>query len=246
MMIDAHNHLQDKRLDSFPNKVFTTSMVNGTCEDDWKHVAELAEKFPDQVIPNFGLHPWFVNERTENWEATLNKFLDRLPNAGVGEVGIDKWIRDHDIAVQQPIFETQICIAAEREIPLTIHCLRAFGRLKEILDRNPLPQAGFLLHSYSGPADLVEDFLKLGAYFSISGYFMHERKAAAREIFRRIPIERLLIETDAPDMPMPGSEIPNDPADIAPIYEFAAELRGMELADFETQIAENFGGFRRE
>jgi len=242
-MIDAHNHLQDVRLKSLTDTVFTTSMVNGTCERDWEHVAELAEKFPQKVIPNFGLHPWFVDDRSKNWELRLNEFLDRFPNAGIGEVGIDKWVRDHDITIQQPIFETQIGIAAEREIPLTIHCLRAFGRLKEILESNPLPKSGFLLHSYSGPAELIDDFVRLGGYFSISGYFKHERKAAAREIFRTVPIERLLVETDAPDMPMPGDEIPNDPKNIAPIYEFAAELRGMELEEFEEQIEKNFGQF---
>ncbi len=252
-MIDAHNHLQDERLDPYREDLeISPCMVNGTSEADWERVVELAEKFPDTVIPNFGLHPWFVKDRSEQWESRLSEYLDRFPKAGLGEAGIDKWVRDHDIEVQEPVFERQIQIAAERDIPLTVHCLQAFGRLKDILARNPLPSTcGFLLHSYSGPLELVDDFLELGAYFSISGYFMHERKAAAREIFREIPIDRLLVETDAPDMGLPEADNPNplsdsainSPANLSAVYAFAAELREMGAGEFEKQIDDNFARF---
>ena len=93
---------------------------------------------------------------------------------------------------------------------------------------------------------MAASLAKLGGYFSISGYFAHERKAAQRGIFKTIPIDRLLVETDAPDM-LPPSELithdlgeANDPRNLPRIYDFAAKLFGMPLIEFAGRIETNF------
>ena len=129
--------------------------------------------------------------------------MESHPNAGVGEIGLDRWIEGHDPKVQSEVFLPQLALAAELNRPATIHCLRAWGALDELLRTHPLPKRGFLLHAYGGPQEMVAGFAKLGGYFSFNAYFLHERKARQREVFRHIPADRLLVETDAPDMRPP-------------------------------------------
>jgi TatD DNase family protein len=118
----------------------------------------------------------------------------------------------------------------------------------EMVQEHRLP-CGFLLHSYGGPGEMAKRFVELGGYFSISGYFAHERKERQREVFRAIPLERILVETDAPDM-MPPEKLRefdlgevNHPGNIVKVYSFAAELLGVELTEFAEQVEENFKRF---
>jgi len=208
-LYDAHNHLQAESLNPHRAAIVVEAeragvarmVVNGSTEEDWPAVLDLARRHPI-VLPSFGLHPWYLRERTSNWRENLMKFLGTVPSA-VGEVGLDRWIENYDLPDQEEVFVWQLRLAAERNLPVTIHCLRAWGRLYELLREHPLPKHGFLLHSYGGPLEMVEGFAKLGAYFSICGQFAHDWKKRQRETFRSIPRERLLIETDAPFMPPP-------------------------------------------
>jgi TatD DNase family protein len=253
-LIDAHNHLQDARLAPHLDQIavdcraagITGMVVNATAEDDWERVAETARRF-DFVIPSYGVHPWHVSQCTSQWRDKLERRLDRQPVA-VGEIGLDRWIPEPDLPRQEEIFVTQMQIAAERNLPVTIHCLKAWGRLLELLQNTAIPQAGFLLHSYSGSAEMIPRFADLGGYFSISGHFAHERKGRQREVFQAAPADRLLVETDAPDMlpppglldhPLPAVDL-NHPANLTAVYRFAAELRGESFNSFANAIAINF------
>lgn len=218
-MRDAHNHLQDARFDGIRSRVIaemleasiTHCVVNGTSPSDWPHVAHLAQKYPDFIIPSFGLHPW--QKPTEHWLDDLLHYLDTTPHACLGECGLDRWIKDYDLDQQKEIFTTQLEIATERNLPLSIHCLKAWGTLIDILASHTLPERGFLLHSYGGSVELVPRLAELGAYFSFSGYFLHSRKSKVIEAFQAVPAERLLLETDAPDM------LPPDHASSHPLAE---------------------------
>lgn len=255
-MHDAHNHIHSPRLAPWrtaflaelPALGLRRAVVNGTCEADWPAVKALAAEVP-WVLPSYGLHPWFVNERTPAWREYLLAFLDT--NSAIGEFGLDRWIVGHDIAAQSECFTWQLAIAAERNLPATIHCIRAWGALWEILKNHPVPTRGFLLHAYAGPAEMVPGFIALGAYFSFSPYFLYERKATQRAIFAEIPADRLLVETDAPDMtpppeqnphPISGSDLKplNHPANIVTAYEALAALRGISIESLGTLTAENF------
>ena len=243
-MTDAHNHLQDSRFDAIRDQVvaemlesgITRCVVNGTCPDDWPKVAELAAQYPDLIIPSFGLHPW--NKPISNWLEELTHFLDTTPNSCVGECGLDRWIEGYDMELQTEIFTAQLEIAAKRNLPLSIHCLKAWGTLIEILESHPLPARGFLLHSYGGSAELVPRLTKLGAYFSFSGYFLHPRKAKVIDAFRAVPTDRLLMETDAPDMLPPEnvithplSEEINHPSNLKSILKHTSDELDNSLID---------------
>ena len=253
---DAHNHLQDERFANRATLVATAAsvgvtrmVVNGSCEADWLLVRELAGQFP-QVLPSFGYHPWYLRERTADWQRTLISLLDATPAAVVGEIGLDRWKPDLPYDGQEEAFIWQLRLAAERNIATSIHCLQAWGRMHDLLREHPRPARGFLLHSYGGPREMVAPLAQLGAYFSFPGYFMHERKARQREAFAAVPLDRLLIETDAPDQLLPESEnrFPlhapdgrpiNHPANLGAVYDFMARERRMSLVEFAAQMEAN-------
>lgn len=112
---------------------------------------------------------------------------------------------------QEQVFREQLSLAAGRDTAASIHCLQAWGRMHELLRAGPRPARGFLLHSYGGPAELVTPLARLGARFGFPGYFLHPRKARQREAFRVVPAHRLLVETDAPDQPLPTASNPPRP-----------------------------------
>lgn len=276
-LFDAHNHLQDGRLEAQRPRLLTEAraagvvcmVVNGSTEADWPAVAALAREQPDLVRPAFGLHPWHLRGRGDGWEARLAAQLDATPQAGVGEIGLDRWIikcppaaraavaaglealEAPPLAEQKEVFCTQMRLAAERNRPASIHCLQAWGRLFERLRAGPRPARGFLLHSFGGPAELVAPLAKLGAYFGFPGYFLHARKARQREAFKAVPAARLLVETDAPDQLLPEAlnhhllraadgRALNHPANLAAVYAGLAAERGMPVAELAAQVEDNF------
>jgi TatD DNase family protein len=257
---DAHNHLQDAALRPYRNEIetacarlpVTRMVVNGTTEADWPEVAVLAGRLPF-VLPSFGLHPWHLRARSDHWKQRLRETLDRHPGAAVGEFGLDRWMQGYDFEDQTAVFRTHLEIAAEFGRPATIHCLRAWDDLLELLERSTLPPPGFLVHAYGGPAELVPHLVRLGAYFSFSGHFLNPNQERKRAAFRLIPAERLLVETDAPAMPLPAGRaefnLPaqdanggaiNHPANIRAVYLGLAELRRLSIDELRAQVAANF------
>ncbi len=207
MLIDAHNHLGDPRFEGQRERIITEMkeagiihcVVNGTHPDDWTTVADLAERHPDFITPSFGLHPWRIKDRPTDWLPLLESYLKRFPNAGLGECGLDRWIPEPHLPEQLEAFQKQLALATELHRPTTIHCLKAWGPLLSTLQACQ-KRPPFLIHSFGGSLETARELEKLGAHFSFSGYFLHEKKVAQLEIFRQLPPHRLLLETDAPDM----------------------------------------------
>jgi TatD DNase family protein len=272
-LYDAHNHFQDDwlaphraSLDSeLRSAGLRRAVVNGTAEQDWPDVQAVARQF-DWVVPSFGLHPWDVGNRTPGWQASLEAALAANAGAKVGEIGLDRWILDRakpddprlaglrraPLGEQTEVFAWQLALAARRNLAASIHCLDAFGPMLDVLKATPRPAAGFLLHAYSGPAEMVKPFADLGAYFSFNGSFLDARHAAKQEVFKKIPVDRLLVETDAPAMRLPPARekfrplstpsgaVANHPGNIAAAYAGLAELRGMSLDGLADQVEANF------
>ena len=255
MFFDAHNHLQALRFGGQQAELLAECpevarmVVNGCCEEDWPAVAALAVAHR-QVLPSFGYHPWCIHERSDHWEAELNRMLDAHP-AAVGEIGLDRWKEGLDYEGQEEVFVTQLRIAAERNLPASIHCLKAWGRLLELLQEAPIPERGFLLHSYGGPTEMVQAFAQQGAYFSFPGYFLRAAKGRHREAFKSVPADRLLIETDAPDQRLPDAlnaypltdsagEPMNHPANLPVVYQGVAKILETPLVALAEQVEDNF------
>ncbi len=255
---DAHNHFQDERLAAHCDDVAQSllamglrrAVVTGSGVQDWGGVAALTETYA-WVLPSFGVHPWYVGDQPEDWFEKLAAWLQKYPQAGVGEIGLDRWLPTADVPLQVQMFRKQWLLAHQLRRVATVHCLQAFGLLEETLLELPRLDSGFLLHSYCGPLEMVPAFTRLGAYFSVSPYFLHERKAHQWQTFKHVPLDRLLLETDAPDMWPPMELNPhalydaegkpmNHPANIVLMYEHVAMLRQMPVEELAGQVAENF------
>jgi len=241
------------------------AVVNATNEEEWPVVAALAREHA-WVLPSLGIHPWDCGNRSATWLDGLRALLRADPAAGVGEIGLDRWIIDGikpgdpriaglrvaPLAEQGEVFAAQLALAAEFDRAASIHCVQAFGALLELLQKTPRPARGFLLHGYGGPAEMVGTFADLGAYFSFNVELLGPRQAARLANFTTIPADRLLVETDAPTkppapdcnrFPLPpaadGSEV-NHPANIIVAYQALADLRGVPLEGLATLVEANF------
>ncbi len=264
LMQDAHLHLQDTRFQDVHAIIaemqisgVTRCVVNGTSPADWEQVRILADHYPDFILPSYGLHPWKV-PIDQDWKSLLREYLKNAEIPCIGECGLDRWVKDFNIPAQQDAFLFQLDLACEMNAPITIHILKAWGWFMEILrvrKSNHLttgkffPERGFLLHSFNGSADLVAELVAAGAYFSFSGYFFNQFKKNQLDVFLNIPIERLLIETDAPDMLPPNHiithplEILNHPANLRSIFEHFSKHLDCDQPTLESQLTKNFTQF---
>lgn len=246
-LFDAHCHLQDDRLRPHLDAVMpragsagvAASMCCGSDEGDWPLLPGLAERFKG-VYLSFGLHPWSVANRTPHWLATLEQALKATPSA-VGEIGLDHALDPSTFAEQESVFLDQIHLANTLGRPVSIHCRRAWGRLMELLDDKGWPACGFMIHSYSGSAELVAPLIRRGAFLSFSGAVTHDNHRRSREALVAVPLDRLLIETDSPDLlpSLPAGVSPvltpegkpvNEPRNLVRVLEVASRLLGVETS----------------
>ena len=201
MLYDAHNHMADSALLAHWSEIEPTlsdidlkyAVVNSTSPADWPAVLDLANSEP-RMIPAIGLHPWKVNEAPADWQAQFLIALDHGAQV-IGEIGLDKWIEGHDLERQQEAFRWQLAQATARNLPVSIHCLKATGPLMDTLRSEPLPKRGIHLHAYNGPVELIPELVKLGAYFSFNAGQLKAGKTHAPERIRAVPDDRLLIQT---------------------------------------------------
>ncbi|MGD9874530.1 MAG: TatD family hydrolase [Kiritimatiellia bacterium] len=255
-LFDAHCHLQDDRLapklDDAIQRAQEAGVKHmvccGTCEGDWPRIKELAQKY-NSVFPAFGLHPWFIKERTKDWQENLERFLAETSSA-VGEIGLDHAIEDRDDPDQESVFIAQMELAARLNRPATIHCRRAWDRFPVLLKEMRNRPTRFMVHSYSGGTELMHPLAELGAYFSFSGSITLTNNRKGLKSVAACPADRLLLETDAPDIPplLPDgtrAEM-SEPANLPLALRAAAAARGVSEVDLAAQVWENscrFYGF---
>ncbi len=204
--LDAHIHLQ-----TFPNgfqngdssgrklisNFFTEGrrvICNGTSALDWSAVAELKDLFPENIISYFGVHPWYADTLPQGWIKLLRKYL--LHNgSGIGEIGLDKKNGSRsNYFDQKNIFITQLSLAEELGLPVSIHCVRAWGDLMTILDKPwNIP---VMIHSFSGSMEIMEKITDIGIYLSFSPFINSRNGIKIQEVFRNTPSGNILIESD--------------------------------------------------
>ena len=220
---DAHCHLQDTRLRGAISDILGACrgnhiqrwIVNSTRESDWESVSSLCNS-QSGLHPAYGLHPWWIRERTPEWEIRLEKRLHAEPLASIGETGLDLWMQEADLEDQTAVLAAHLRLAYELDRPVSLHCLRAWPQLLKIITHSPPLPAGFLLHSFAGPRADIPRWVALGAYFSFSPAFVAPKRTAIRSMYaNEIPLDRLLVETDCPDMaPSPEfckAQVPSGP-----------------------------------
>jgi len=246
-MFDSHCHLQDKRIYTDLNNVLKrarSSGVNfmlccGTQEADWADVAAIGSRH-NPVVCAFGVHPWYADSVSGSWDVTLEEYLSGNPTAAVGEVGLDYAIDNLNGEHQKKIFIRQLDIAQTMKRPVSIHCRKSWGDLISILrKRGGLPYGG-AVHSYSGPPDLVKELENLGCHISFSGSILNENAKRSHQSLKTVPLKKLLVETDSPDMlPCQCGTPFNEPSNLPVILKKMAEILGESVDKIAMLTEEN-------
>ena len=232
-LFDAHCHLQDERLAADLPAVMRRAAAAGVrgllccgcCEANWPEVLRIADAYP-AVMPALGLHPWYLDGRSGRWPDRLEASLAPRPGA-VGEAGLDHAVEPRRDEEQEAVLVAQLRIARRLRRPVSLHCRKAWGRLLAILRAEAGPGLAGMIHAYSGPAELVRPLEDLGWYCSFGGSVTRRANRRGRLALAAVSPERLLIETDSPDLPPEGAPGPvNEPANLALVAAGVAAILG--------------------
>jgi TatD DNase family protein len=185
----------------------------------------------------YGLHPWFDEQPLDHDRLVA---LLRTPEAiALGEVGLDFSISGCDRDGQLSLLADQLEIAQRLELPIILHCRKAFNDLFRLLVRFDPPLRG-VLHGFSRGPELAQRLIRAGLYLSFGGLVTRPGATRAREAVATVPADRLLFETDAPEVGI--AEVPPaqvEPRHVRQIVEIVARLRGASFDDLVTQTTKN-------
>jgi TatD DNase family protein len=243
---DAHCHLQDNRIVTNSRQIIDRAkecgiigiLCCGTAESDWKRVLELAERY-QLIIPALGIHPWFVTERSNDWLRILTSYVKNNKAAVIGEIGLDHAVKTRNDEEQLTVFRQQLYLAHECKLPASVHCRKAWGMLLRLLREDPKLGEHIILHSYSGSPELVDELIDYDVYFSFSGSITYERNKRGRTAAIKVPSERLLVETDSPDILPENTNGNNTPENLPLIVQTIAQLKGVLVADIAHSTTKN-------
>lgn len=235
--LDSHIHLQDYKTQEVKNVVNNAAknnvmrFINASAHPkDWETVRELAKQYP-QIIPAFGVHPWYVGVIGAGWISKLEQYLLSIPQALVGECGIDR-LKNSDIALQMNILLPQIELANKYGRPLIIHAVKANTEFSELF--SILPERT-VFHSFTGSAEWGREIQKHGFFLGLN--FSVLRKKNIAEILHYINLERVLLETDGPYQN--NTEGETLPQNLPSLAEQVASFTGVSTAEFMDILADS-------
>lgn len=249
-LVDSHCHLdyytkQDGELDAVVARARAAGVVRmvtiGTRVSEFDRVREIAERY-DDVYCTVGIHP---HEAASELDVDVERLVEltRHPKViGIGETGLDFYYDHSPRDRQVEVFRTHIAAAREAGLPLIVHSRGADAETAEVLRSS----AGGgvlsgLIHCFSTTRQLSDKALEIGFLISLSGILTFKNAAELCEIAQEIPIEHLLVETDAPYLaPVPHRGKRNEPAFVTHTANHLAELRGMAPADLAAATTANF------
>ncbi len=205
-MIDTHCHLFDEPLrqmwaqaaDEAASAGCTGLVVVATWASSWEEIVrrreELRGHLPDSRIA-VGLHPWYVHEAPADWEHRLQEHLPHVD--AVGEIGLDRGERAPDLAMQEPVFERQLEMAAQHGLPVLLHVVRAHDLVLHHLKRFDGRLRG-IVHAFSGSPEDARAYIDRGFLLGIGGGITRENAHRLRRVVSKLPPSSLVLETDSP------------------------------------------------
>ena len=238
-LIDSHAHIDFDSFDEDLDKVLERAGEAGVCKivcagttvEGSISSHEMALKYP-HIYSSAGVHPHEacdVNDESYEKIKTLAK-NDKV--VAIGEVGLDYHYEHSPKEIQQEVFTRFISLAKETHLPLIIHTREAEEDTLKLLKENKAGEAGGVIHCFSGSLDMAKECIKMGFYISIPGIVTFKKAANLEEIVKHVPIERMLIETDAPYLaPIPYRGKRNEPAYVKYVAERVAEIKGLSFED---------------
>lgn len=246
-IFDTHTHLN---VDNFTETVaeelilakemgVTTHNVVGFDKATIERAIELADAHPE-IYLTLGWHPTEAGSYNDEVEAYL---LDKLKHPKVialGEIGLDYYWMEDSKDVQEAAFRRQIQLSKELDLPFVVHTRDALEDTYAIIKGEGVGPRGGIMHSYSGSLEMAERFIALGMMISFSGTVTFKKALDIQEAAQRLPLEKILVETDAPYLaPIPKRGRENKTAYTRYVVEKIAELRGMTVEEIAQVTTEN-------
>ena len=244
-LIDSHCHLDASEFDPDRAEVVARArqagvraqVVPAVTADDWPKLREVCHP-GEGLHPAYGLHPVFLDaHRGEHLDA-LHGWLERERPVAVGECGLDYYVEGLDREAQQAYFDGQLRLAREFDLPVIVHARRAVDAVIASLRR--VGGLRGVVHSWSGSEEQARQLWKLDFLLGVGGPVTYERARRLRRLVASMPLEHLLLETDAPDQP--DSQIRgqrNEPARLACVLDAVARLRGQPPAEIARATSDN-------
>lgn len=201
-------------------------IVPATQAANFPRVLALAENYPP-LFAALGLHPIVIEQHSDDCLDQLQQELDKRPRklVALGEIGLDLYRDDPQFDKQEWVLEAQLKLAKRYELPVILHSRRTHDKLAMHLKRHALPRTG-VVHGFSGSVQQAERFVQLGYKIGVGGTITYPRASKTRDVMARLPLSSLLLETDAPDMPLNGFQgQPNRPEQAARVFTTLCELR---------------------
>jgi len=203
----------------------------------WPGLQAMAMHYP-AIKPAYGLHPMFLAEHRQEHLDALPDWLQKPECVAVGECGLDFFVPGLDVEQQEAIFIVHIRLAHALNKPLIIHARKATERVIQLLKIHA-PTTG-VIHSYSGSLEQARQLVDMGFMLGIGGPITYPRSNRLRAIIQEIPLQFLLLETDAPDQPMQGEQGQrNEPAKLPKVAHAVAEACGLSFETVAAQTADN-------
>ncbi len=251
-LVDAHCHFDFPEFDDCRDDELAKArasglvglVIPGVRRSDWSRVRDTALAFPEGAYC-LGIHPWYVGEHDAGDLELLEQLASDHPErfVAIGECGLDR-LRGA-LAEQWPWFEAQVGLAARLDLPLVIHSVRTHdevhGALRRLNWNGPA-----LIHGFSGSYQQAAKLVALGCSIGVGGVITHGRARKTRDAVARLPLEALVLETDAPDMSPQGVGAGrNSPANLRQILSVLAELRGMSEQALAPILLDNVAALYR-
>jgi TatD DNase family protein len=241
---DTHCHLNHPDFASDAGSVWNrareagvhTAIVVGYDLASTESALQIAERF-DGCWASVGIHPHDAVQCDENALLQLHRLASHPRVMAIGEIGLDYYRNLSPKDAQQQALEQQIHLALQLRLPVIIHCRDAYDDLLDILARYPLRG---VLHCFSGELHHAQRAVEMGWYLGIGGVVTFKNARTLREVVRQVPLDNLLLETDAPYLaPMPHRGKRNEPAYIPLIAQMVASLKNVPLEELATVTTQN-------
>lgn len=252
-LVDTHCHLDFEQFDADREAVLARAraagveriVIPGVDLAACRRAVTLTERYPE-VYAAVGLHPNDAGEFSPEALTELRALAKHPKVVGIGEIGIDLYWRKLSLTGQEAVFRSQLRLADEAGKPVIIHDRDAHAEVLAVL-RDHWPAAGVVLHAFSGDQALAEQALSLGAYLGVDGPLTYKKNDALRALVAAAPLDRILIETDAPYLtPQAWRGQRNEPGYVRAVAEKLAEIKGISVelaAAATTRNAARFFGW---
>lgn len=237
MFMDTHCHLDFSPLRDELQQVLRRAeqagigrfLVPGVAPEGWARIRSLAIG-DSRILAAYGIHP-LMADRIDL--AALDRLVPLLDDAvAIGEVGLDYSARAPSRAVQQALLRSQFRLALARGLPLIIHCRGGFADLLRIMREERVDGVGGVMHAFSGSTEIALECMRLGFHISVCGTVTYGNAVRPLKVVRDIPLDRLVLETDAPDItPEFFRGLPNEPAYLVESARVVAMIKGVSLEE---------------